>query len=79
MSRTEINSKIRQLTQELPEDLLKEVLDFMNFLKEKRLHLPSLKQEESDFRYGLEELAGQEQAHLEEEFFEYQKHFPREG
>lgn len=59
-------------TKELPNELLREVYDFAEFLVEKKHRIPTSP------KNRLDVLNEAETAHLEEEFLDYKTRFPRE-
>jgi hypothetical protein len=73
MNTAQLEKELLQYTKDLPKEAMREVIDFVRFLRQK------LARQSSD--YILEEtssLNSTQIAHLEEEFENYQKQYPRE-
>lgn len=72
MSKSELQNEIVKATEELPESLVKEILDFAEFLlnKQSRSASDNLKSE-----LGL--LSQSQTSHLEEEFTDYKLTYPK--
>lgn len=72
MSKAELQNEIVKTTEELPEALVKEILDFAEFLlkKQSRASLESLEED-------LTALSKSEVAHLESEFDNYKTLYPK--
>ncbi len=68
MASVQLEKLIHQKTKGLPEGILREVLDFVEFLRSK-----SAKKEPDSLKYSLSELNEKETIHLEEEFNDYRQ------
>lgn len=73
MNTTQIENQIIQNSKGLPEDILQEILDFIQFLKFKKAG--SLN---DSIQTGLSALGSSETTHLEEEFIDYKTIYPHE-
>lgn len=73
MGALELRKAILEKTALLPENLLKEVYDFVEFL--------NLKQNQylADLQEKLTDFTNSEMIHVEEEFLNYKELYPREG
>lgn len=79
MTNSEIQQTIIKETQELPFDILQEVLDFIQFVKMKKLHKTTGSiSENNEWRKELKVLNQNSLAHLEEEFADYKEIYPHE-
>lgn len=78
MSKTELEKLIVEETKDLSKDILKEVLDFIQFKKTKQYKRARNKSFEKKMSQELSELNDVSLAHLEEEFANYRELFPRE-
>jgi len=79
MTNLEIQKTIIKETQELPFDILQEVLDFIQFVKMKKIRnkIGSVS-ENNEWQKELEVLSKNSLAHLEEEFADYKEMYPHE-
>jgi hypothetical protein len=64
----------------LPPDALTEIADFIYFVRKRVLQPQSFEEERRDalLRVELRQLSREEEAHLEKEFEDYDKLYPRE-
>ncbi|MCD4744828.1 MAG: hypothetical protein K8R58_00850 [Bacteroidales bacterium] len=74
MNTTQIESQILQHTKGLPLDVLQEILDFIQFVKVKKIKKSSL----DNLKKELSILDQSEAKHLEEEFINYKELYPNE-
>ena len=72
MNVTQIETKILQNTKGLPADALQEILDFVQFIKVRKL-----KSSLDDLSMELSILDRSEAEHLEEEFKSYKELYPK--
>ncbi len=75
MSRSLLEKKILEETKNLSIETLKEILDFIRF---KKLKARGKGPFEKEIRNELTDLGESSLIHLEEEFFDYKKCYPRE-
>ncbi len=73
MSVSQIERQIIQNSKGLPEDILKEILDFIQFLKFKKTNHVA-----DSIEHSLSKLDLSEMKHLEEEFIDYKTVYPHE-
>lgn len=71
MSTEDLEQKITNSTKGLPEHLLQEILDFIEFVILKRT------EKEQSINRVLTSLDAEELVHLEEEFHDYKEVYPR--
>lgn len=72
MSKTELQNEIVKTTEELPEALVKEILDFAEFLLNKQSQISS-----ESLEPDLTAMSRSEVAHLESEFENYKTLYPK--
>jgi hypothetical protein len=72
-----IEKLILKETENLPQNVLREILDFILFIKEKRFRNKKYDIEDS-LNYDLHLLDNKELLHLEEEFRDYKELYPLE-
>ncbi|SEJ64205.1 Protein of unknown function [Dyadobacter koreensis] len=72
MSKSELQNEIVKATEELPESLVKEILDFAEFLINKQA-----KTSNEQIRLELHSLSQSEISHLDEEFTGYKLTYPK--
>jgi hypothetical protein len=73
MSKAQLEEELIRYAKGLPEDALQEILDFIQFLRQKRINKPA-----DNLTAELSSLSASQTAHLEEEFEDYKKLYPRE-
>jgi hypothetical protein len=73
MNASQIRNLIIQNSKGLPADTLQEVLDFIQFLKWKKLGAMN-----DSIQTTLNTLSSSEEQHLDEEFFDYKTLYPKE-
>ena len=81
MAPTEYRRIIDDAIRDLPDEVLAEVADFVLFVR-KKVRDPIAYRQEIDeilLRNELDEMSRHETDHLEEEFEEYERHYPRES
>ena len=78
MSKSELEKMIIEETKNLSDETLHEVLDFIQFLKDKNHKKPKKKSFEKGLTDELSELNKVSLIHLEEEFANYKELFPYE-
>jgi hypothetical protein len=78
MNKMELKKRIAEETQELPDEVLKEVLDFIQFLKLKKLTRKRKSLFEQSVSRELSNLDNFSLTHLEEEFADYKERYPHE-
>jgi len=74
MNVAQIETRILQNTKGLPVDALQEILDFVQFMRERKL-----KSSLDDVSMGLSIMDKSEAIHLEEEFKNYKELYPKNG
>jgi hypothetical protein len=72
MRKSELQNEIVKATEELPESLVKEILDFAEFLLNKQT-----KSSNDQIKLELDTLSQLEISHLEEEFIDYKLTYPK--
>jgi hypothetical protein len=72
MSKTELQNEIVKTTEELPEALVKEILDFAEFLLNKQSQIPA-----ASLAADLTTMTKSEVSHLESEFENYKTLYPK--
>jgi hypothetical protein len=75
---TQIEQQIVEETKGLPTDALNEILDFILFIKRKKLKKISKKIIKDNLNLELSMMNQKELLHLEEEFKNYKKIYPRD-
>lgn len=75
---TQIEQQIVEETKGLPRDALNEILDFIQFIKRKRQRKVSKKTTKNNLNLELSIMNQKESLHLEEEFKNYKKIYPRD-
>ena len=75
---TQIEQQIAEETKGLPIDALNEILDFILFIKRKRIKKTSKKITQNNLNLELSIMNQKELLHLEEEFKNYKKIYPRD-
>lgn len=78
MSKSELEKLIMEETKELPVDTLKEVLNFIQFIKAKKSKRTRKKSFEKKLVKELADLDNISLTHLEEEFANYEELYPHE-
>lgn len=73
-----IEKQILNETKGLPSKVINEILDFIQFLKEKKLKNNSVKTQKDNLNIELSIMDRNELEHLEEEFKEYKVLYPYE-
>jgi hypothetical protein len=73
MATTQLEKELLQHTKGLPKDLLREVIDFIQFLRQKKMVEPT-----DDIAANRNEVSASQTTHLEEEFKNYKKIYPHE-
>ena len=73
MTTNQLEKKILRNTKGLSQDSLQEILDFVRFIRAKKL-----KSSPDDLSAELSLMDSSETAHLEEEFTDYKKRYPNE-
>ena len=76
MSKAELEKLILEETKELSTDILLEVLDFIQFIKEKKYERSRIKSFGKKLSKELADLNSTSLAHLEEEFTNYKELYP---
>ncbi len=79
MSKTAIRKMIIEETQNLPFETLSEILDFIQFIKSKKLKKLSEETFEEDIKKDLNKLNTVSLLHLENEFADYKEKYPYES
>lgn len=69
----QLEQELMRYLKELPEDALREILDFVQFVRQKRLKTPP-----DNITAELSDLSSSQTAHVEEEFKDYKTLFPSE-
>lgn len=72
MEKLELKKELNRMVEQMPESLVREILDFAEFLLKKENH-GSLKSDPK-----IRSLSEHETAHLEQEFFNYKLLYPKE-
>lgn len=73
MTNTQLEEKLIQYSKGLPEDDLQEILDFIQFIRQKRM-----KKSVDNITAELSDLSYSQAAHVEEEFTDYRQLYPSE-
>lgn len=76
MSKEELKRNISLETEDLPSEILREVLDFIQFLKSKKFE--KSKAFQTKVSKELIDLGSSSISHLEEEFLNYKDQYPRD-
>lgn len=71
MKSSVLKKEIERQTEDLPEEILREILDFIQFLRIKK------QTDNTDLSAELSQLNLSEQSHLEEEFKDYKTVYPK--
>ena len=74
----QIERLILKETENLPQNILSEILDFILFIKERRLKKSESNLIEDNLNYELHDLDSKELDHLEEEIRNYKELYPHE-
>lgn len=69
----QLEKELIRYSKGLPEDALQEILDFIQFIRQKRLKKPV-----DDVTAELSDLSFSQTAHVEEEFKDYKQLYPSE-
>lgn len=73
MNATQLEKELLRYTKGLPKDALQEILDFIQFIRQKRIKGPT-----DDIAAELSSLDHAQAVHLEDEFKDYKKLYPVE-
>lgn len=73
MTTTQIEQKLFQFTKGLPKETLLEILDFIQFIRQKKLNRTA-----DNLSFELSALSKSQTDHLEEEFKDYKQLYPNE-
>ncbi len=73
MSTTQLENELLRYTKGLSKEALREVIDFVQFLRQKRL-----KSSSNSLSQDLSIMSSEQTVHLEEEFRDYKKLYPSE-
>jgi len=73
MTYNELEKELLRYTKGLPKDALQEILDFIQFIRKKRL-----KKSTADINAELSFLNSSQAEHVEKEFQDYKQRYPRE-
>ncbi|MCC5924432.1 MAG: hypothetical protein JJT77_11660 [Crocinitomicaceae bacterium] len=73
MNTTQLENELLRYTKGLSKDALREVIDFVQFLRQKRLKSAS-----NSLTKDLSLMSAEQTLHLEEEFQDYKKLYPSE-
>lgn len=73
MNTTQLENELLRYTRGLSKETLREVIDFVQFLRQKRL-----KSSSNSLTQDLSIMSSEQTAHLEEEFKDYKKLYPSE-
>ena len=73
MNTTQLENELLRYTKGLSKEALREVIDFVQFLRQKRL-----KSSSNSLTQDLSIMSAEQTSHLEEEFKDYKKLYPSE-
>jgi hypothetical protein len=73
MNTTQLENELLRYTKGLSKEALREVIDFVQFLRQKRL-----KSSSNSLSQDLSIMSSEQTVHLEEEFKDYKKLYPSE-
>ena len=73
MNTTQLENELLRYTKGLSKEALREVIDFVQFLRQKRL-----KSSSNSLTQDLSIMSSEQTVHLEEEFKDYKKLYPSE-
>lgn len=73
MNTTQLENELLRYTKGLSKEALREVIDFVLFLRQKRLKSPT-----NNLTQDLSIMNEEQTEHLEMEFKDYKKHYPSE-
>jgi hypothetical protein len=73
MNTTQLKNELLKYTSGLSKEALREVIDFVQFLRQKRRHETS-----DSLTENLSVMSSEQTSHLEEEFEDYKKLYPSE-
>lgn len=73
MNTTQLEKEVLKYTKGLPEDALQEIIDFIQFIRQKKMKSPT-----DDITAELSGLDYAQTAHLEGEFKDYKQLYPNE-
>ena len=73
MNTTQLENELLQYTKGLSKEALREVIDFVQFLRQKRL-----KSSSNSLSQDFSTMSSEQTFHLEEEFKDYKKLYPSE-
>ncbi len=73
MNTTQLENELLKYTKGLSKEALREVIDFVQFLRQKRRHKTS-----DSLTENLSVMSSEQTSHLEEEFEDYKKRYPSE-
>ena len=74
MTTTQLEQALIEYSKGLPKEALEEILDFIQFIRQKKMKVPF-----ENLTYELKSLSQSESKHLEEEFKDYKDLYPNEG